>query len=199
MLGVGQAVEILVGQRLGEDRPALAERTTWTGFRVTLVFTMVVALAYLLAPGPLASLFRSSADPGRWQEVGGLIPGLLRFVAFYTLFDSVNLIFSFALRGAGDTRFVTRVGVSLSGLVLVLPTWVAWRRGWGLYAFWAFATLYLVAMAATFVARFRQGKWRAMRVIEPAHAPDDRRQQVTAQERRPAEPEGFHRPSRASS
>jgi MATE family multidrug resistance protein len=31
MLGIGQAIEVLVGQRLGEDRPDLAERTTWRG------------------------------------------------------------------------------------------------------------------------------------------------------------------------
>src|SRR5947208_3554643 len=30
-MGVAQAVEVLVGRRLGEDRPDVAERTTWTG------------------------------------------------------------------------------------------------------------------------------------------------------------------------
>src|SRR5262249_52069439 len=32
MLGMGQAVGVLVGQRLGQDRPDLAARSTWTGF-----------------------------------------------------------------------------------------------------------------------------------------------------------------------
>ena len=35
---------------------------------------------------------------------------LLRFVAVYSIFDSVNLVVSFAVRGAGDTRFVALVG-----------------------------------------------------------------------------------------
>src|SRR6266566_9545678 len=35
MLGMGQAVSVLVGQRLGQDRPDLAERSAWTGFRLT--------------------------------------------------------------------------------------------------------------------------------------------------------------------
>src|SRR5260370_23716363 len=34
MLGMGQAVGVLVGQRLGRDQPELAERTAWTGFKM---------------------------------------------------------------------------------------------------------------------------------------------------------------------
>ncbi len=33
MMGFGQAICILVGQRLGADRPDLAERSTFTGLR----------------------------------------------------------------------------------------------------------------------------------------------------------------------
>src|SRR5262249_58886656 len=33
-IGLGQAVCILVGQRLGENRPEVAERSTWTGLKV---------------------------------------------------------------------------------------------------------------------------------------------------------------------
>jgi MATE family multidrug resistance protein len=84
------------------------------------------------------------------------------------LFDSMNLVFSFALRGAGDTRFVTAVAAVMSWPVMVLPTWAAWQYGWGLYWCWAFASLYIILLALTFLARFRQGKWQAMRVIEAA-------------------------------
>jgi MATE family multidrug resistance protein len=100
------------------------------------------------------------------------VPVLLRFVSLYCLFDCSNLILSFALRGAGDTRFVTWVALSLSWPVMVLPTWAAWRFGWGLYAAWGFATLYIILMSLTFLFRFRQGKWRSMRVIETARRAD---------------------------
>ena len=58
-----------------------------------------------------------------------LVPSLPRFVAVYCLFDCGNLIFSFAMRGAGDTRFVTRVALGLSTGVLVLPTWLILGNG----------------------------------------------------------------------
>ena len=35
MLGLAQAVCVQVGQRLGEDRPDLAARSTWLGFALS--------------------------------------------------------------------------------------------------------------------------------------------------------------------
>jgi MATE family multidrug resistance protein len=169
-LGIGQAVAVLVSQRLGEDQPDLAARSTWTGLGVVTLYLAAAVVPFLLFPGPLASLFRSDADEAMWTEVVALVPVLLRFVAVYSLFDAMNLVFSFALRGAGDTRFVTCVAVGLSWPVMVVPTWIAWRFDWGLYWAWTFASLYIILLALTFLFRFRQGKWRSMRVIETVAA-----------------------------
>lgn len=166
-LGIGQAVEVLVGRRLGEDRPAIAARSAWTGLRVALVFTATLALVFLVLPGPLIALFEGAEiqDANR-TEVRQLVPVLLRFVVVYCLFDAANLVFSFALRGAGDTRFVTLAALVFSWPSLVLPTWAAVEFGWGLYWAWSFASLYIMLLALTFLFRFLQGKWQSMRVIE---------------------------------
>jgi MATE family multidrug resistance protein len=164
--GLGQAVAVLVGQRLGEDRPDLAERTTWSGLRIALAYMFTIGLIYLLLPNLLAMVFQSESDPAQWQRIAGLIPGLLAFVALYSLFDAINVVFSFALRGAGDTRYVTLVAFALSWPVMVAPTWAAWQFRWGLYWAWAFASVYILLLALVFLFRFRQGKWRLMRVIE---------------------------------
>jgi MATE family multidrug resistance protein len=172
-LGIGQAVAVLVGQRLGENRPELAARSTWTGFKVTWLYMAGMALLYVLAPDVLASFFRpedGAADAADWPSVAGLVPVLLRFVAVYSLFDAMNFIFSYALKGAGDTRFVTAVLLLLSWPVMVVPTWLAQRYGWGLFWAWGFASAYIIALALCFLARFRRGRWKAMRVIEPAKA-----------------------------
>jgi MATE family multidrug resistance protein len=170
MLGVSQGVAILVGQRLGEDRPDLAERSTWAGFRLTWLYMTAAAALFVLVPGLLAWPFRNDADPAGWAAVAAEVPVLLRFVAVYSLFDSMNLVFSSALKGAGDTRFVTLVSVALAWPLMVLPTREALRRGWGLYACWGFASAYIIALALVFLLRFRSGKWQSMRVIETAPA-----------------------------
>jgi len=37
MLGIGQAIAILVGQRLGENRPDLAEKSSNTGLKLAAI------------------------------------------------------------------------------------------------------------------------------------------------------------------
>src|SRR5262249_25023060 len=103
-------------------------------------------------------------------RVAALVPVLLRFAAVYSLCDSMNIVFSFALRGAGDTRFVSFMVVALAWPLMVLPTWAAWYFDWGLYWAWAFASTYIMALGVTFLWRFRIGKWKTMRVIEQKEA-----------------------------
>jgi MATE family multidrug resistance protein len=167
MAGVGQAIEVLVGQRLGENRPDLAEQTTQRALAVALLMTTVGVLTYVLVPDMLAELFHGSHDDELWEPIRTRVPVLLRFVAIYSLSDTLNVVFSNALRGAGDTRFVTWAALILSWPIMVLPTWATVTYGWGLYWAWTFASAYIIALAFVFWLRFRQGKWRSMRVIEP--------------------------------
>jgi MATE family multidrug resistance protein len=166
IMGIGQAVGVLVGQRLGENRSDWAARSAWSGLAIALATMALVALPYLFAPNALAWIFRADADTDAWEEVRDLVPVLLRFVAVYSLFDSINMVFSYALRGAGDTVYVTLVGAVLSWTVMVIPTCAALYYNWGLYWAWAFASAYVMALGLAMLARFMQGKWRAMRVIE---------------------------------
>jgi MATE family multidrug resistance protein len=169
MMGLGQAVCILVGQRLGADRPDLAERTTYTGLKWVFGYMCVVAVLYLTIPGVLVSIFASDHDNGNFAQVAAIVPGLLVCVAVYSLADAVNVTFAFALRGAGDTRFVTAATFCLAWPIMVIPTYFVVRSGdrEGVYWTWWFATAHICAMAVCFYFRFRAGKWKAMRVIEP--------------------------------
>lgn len=179
MMGLGQAVCILVGQRLGADRPDLAEKSTYTGVRWSFGYMCIVAAVYLSLPGVLVSAFENEHDAEKFAAIAALVPGLLACVAVYSLADAVNVTLAFALRGAGDTRFVTWLTFTLAWPVMVLPTLVivTYRdrlraavpeMGEPLYWAWGFATAFIVVMAACFAWRFRTGKWKTMRVIEPA-------------------------------
>lgn len=171
MLGIGQAVSILVGQRLGQDRPELAERATWTGFKVAWLYMAAVVLLYVLVPDAFLYFFKGTDE--KWPQVAHYVPVLLRFVAVYSLFDSMSLVFSFALRGAGDTRFVTIVALALAWTLMVVPTWAACSYHLDLYWVWGFASAYIIALGLTFLLRFRVGKWKLMRVIEQAASPEE--------------------------
>jgi MATE family multidrug resistance protein len=178
MMGLGQAVCILVGQRLGANQPALAEQSTYTGLRWAFLYMCLIGAVYLTIPALLVSIFESQSDAQKSAAVAAIVPSLLACVAIYSLADSVNLTFAFALRGAGDTRFVSLLTFCLAWPIMVVPTgvvvWICrtWRvsADVGVYWAWGFATAFIVAMACCFWWRFRSGKWKSMRVIESVPA-----------------------------
>ncbi len=169
MVGGGIAISVLVGQYLGADRPDLAERSAWSGFRLTLGYMTIVAACYVLIPEVFVAPFAAKSDTASFAEIYGLSVVLLRFVAIYSIFDAMNIVFASAIKGAGDTRFVMVMLLVVSLTALVVPTWVA------LVVFesdvmtaWIILTIYISILGLTFLARFLTGKWKSMRVIEAA-------------------------------
>jgi MATE family multidrug resistance protein len=168
MMGLGQAVCILVGQRLGGERPDLAEKSTYTGLRWVFGYMCAIALVYVTMPDTLVSLFEGDRDPQQFEAMAKIVPGLLLCVAIFSLADAVNVTFAFALRGAGDTWFVSLLTFALAWPIMVIPTAIVVWYGASVYWAWVFATAHIFAMAICFFLRFRTGKWKRMRVIEAA-------------------------------
>jgi MATE family multidrug resistance protein len=170
MMGLGQAICILVGQRLGENRPDLAEKSTYTGLKWSFGYMCLVAFIYVAIPGLLLTVFEGSKDPALFAEIAKIVPGLLLCVAVFSLADAVNLSFAFALRGAGDTKYVTILTFALAWPLMVIPTALTVWLGGNVYWCWVFATAHIIGMSICFWFRFRGGKWKTMRVIETVAA-----------------------------
>lgn len=167
MMGFGIAVSTLVGQRLGENNPELANRATWSAFHMTFVYMTVISLLYVVIPDIFIFPFQAYADPSAIAPMRNMVVILLRFVAIYSIFDTMNVIFASGLKGAGDTRFVMLCSVILAWVVMVMPAWlITARSSGGIYSLWAFMSAYVILLAFGFLARFLQGKWKDMRVIE---------------------------------
>jgi MATE family multidrug resistance protein len=172
MFGLGQAVCILVGQRLGGNRPDLAEKSVYTGLRWMFGYMCLVALNYVAVPGLILEVFERDDKSEKFAAIAAVVPQLLLYVALFSVVDAVNLSFAFALRGAGDTRFVTVLTFALAWPLMVIPTYLVVRYGGSVYTAWIFITAHIFAMSVCFWLRFRTGKWKAMRVIEPENKDD---------------------------
>jgi multidrug resistance protein, MATE family len=164
-MGVAQAVLTKVGQYLGDKNPAKAEQVTWDGIRVIMVYMCFIATSFFLFPMFYISWFENSSDLRLWSQVTELSKGLLKIVAVFTVFDSIYLNISFALKGAGDTRFVSIIALIVPWPLMVLPAFLV--KDWPNPAIWAwaFVALYSITVTAILFARFRQGKWKSMSVI----------------------------------
>ena len=172
MIGMGQAAGIIVGRSLGKDREDIAKRTTWSAFQLCSVFMVTIASAYFLWPDFFLSAFRSNANIENFEAVRQLAANLLMFVAFYCLFDTGNIIFSSALKGAGDTKFVMYMSMTLHLLLFAAPAYFIVQSNLSnkIYWCWAMATIFVCVLAGGFLWRFLDGKWQHMRVIEKVAA-----------------------------
>jgi MATE family multidrug resistance protein len=167
MIGCGIAISVLVGQYLGANKPGLAQTAAYSGFHLTLSYMIAIGAAYVLVPDIFVAPFARRADPTSFSEIYRYSVVLLRFVAVYSIFDAMNIIFCSAIKGAGDTRYVMFVTVILSLFVLIIPVYVAVEiLEVGLMISWVLATAYASLLGVVFFMRFLGGKWKTMRVIE---------------------------------
>ncbi|MDO9543390.1 MAG: MATE family efflux transporter [Kiritimatiellia bacterium] len=169
MIGFSIAVSSLVGQAIGRGKPEEAVIATKSSLFLTMTYMWAVVALFVLFPANLCGIFRSSSgDPASDAAVQGLAVILLRFVALYSLVDGLNIIYSGALKGAGDTAFIGWTIIILSvGLIILPVTLAVLVFQAGLYTAWTFATLYVCALSGAFWWRFRQGRWKTMRIMEP--------------------------------
>ena len=171
MLGFNIAVCTLVGRSLGKNNPELAQRSTWSAAFLTMCYMTTISIGYWFIPEFFMYPFALQADPAEYALIKPMVAKLLCFVAIYSLLDTGTLIFSGALKGAGDTRFVMVVSVALNWFLMVVPSYFAIKlvKGTaGLYLAWAGLMLYVGVLAVVFLFRFLGGKWKNMRVIETA-------------------------------
>lgn len=167
-VGFHVATSVLVGQSVGGGFPEHGARATGNAIRISLLYMGTTSALFLFAPHYILELFRplgmGDMEFGQVQEMGTV---MLRFVAAYSILDALMLMYSGALKGAGDTRFVMWSIGACSMLIMVLPLYVAVEcLGAGYMVPWTLLSLYVFVLAMLFWWRFRGGKWRSMKVIE---------------------------------
>ena len=166
MVGLMIGVAVVVGQRLGENKPHLAEKAAWSGIHIALMFFGSLAVMYTFVPSLFIYPFTVNGGLQDIQDGQQLIIVLLRFIALFGLFDAVFLVLLGALEGAGDTRFIMKASVVISLGLLVLPCYIYIKYFQAdLIILWLIITLNVVLYSTVFFLRFRQGRWKSMSVI----------------------------------
>jgi Na+-driven multidrug efflux pump len=170
----GTAAMALVGQNLGAARPAQAAHSGWTAFALGgTVMSLMGAVFFVMAPG----MFRLFCpDPGQQPIIDAGVP-VLQLIAFAMPPLASCIIFTSALRGAGDTRVpvlftwigffivriplayvLTRTRIDLGGL----GSWPGWNLG--LLGAWLAMFADLLVRGVFFLWRFAGGRWQQARV-----------------------------------
>lgn len=168
LIGLGIAISTLVGREIGQGQPERAAVATWSGMIVATIYAGGMGMTYFMIPDFFLTAHAMGMEPGKFQEIRVLTIALLRFVAFFCVFDAMNLVAVSALKGAGDVRFILVVGLIFSSVLLALGV-VCLSFNWiHVEGLWIAMTSWVILLAITHWVRFFMGQWRDKKVIDPA-------------------------------
>ncbi len=157
--GLSGAAATLVGQNLGANQVARAEKAVWMTTKYTVLFMGSVTGIYLLFHTQLAGFFtdipevREIAAQGLWVIVLGYV------------FFAVGMVLTQAFNGAGDTKTPAYINIGVLWFLEVPLAYVLafpFNLGYlGIFIAIAFAHSFHALVALYF---FRKGKWKTVKV-----------------------------------
>ena len=174
-IGLSVAVTTLVGKYVGAGRPDAAIARARLGLIMAVIYMTVCGLFFLLFRYELVEVFvggqdLSSRDAEQILQIGAT---LMICGAFFQAFDAFGIIYTGALRGAGDTIW--------PGIVTVIYSWgFILGGGWFMVTYfpelesagpWIAAWVYILFFGLTMAWRFESGGWRSLNLLESIQRP----------------------------
>ena len=153
--GFAIAATTLVGHGLGARDARRSERDAMLAFYIALAFMSVMGVAFIIFAPQIIGIFTEDAD----VIAAGSMP--LRVIGLVQPLLAAMMVFSGALRGAGDTITPMLVNAGSVWLIrvpgcLLVTLWL----GWGLTGVWAVMGLDLAVRGTVMFVQFRRGRWK---------------------------------------
>ena len=158
MVGLHIALMSLSGRMVGSRRYADLNKVILSGLGIALLVTTIVAVLFAVFRYELVSVFDTGdASFGAIRVLAGL---MMVGLVLYVVAAWLNLAASGVLRGAGDTRWLMMMSVSLHWLMLIAQILIikVWQLG-PMVSWWAFVSM-LMCLATTYLYRLKWGPWR---------------------------------------
>jgi Na+-driven multidrug efflux pump len=160
-VGLMGAAATIAGQNLGAGQPERAVQGVHTASRIGLMVAAGVGLAFITIPSTLLGAF--GATEAAVATIGNQ---LLQYLAVSGFFITLALTYTGALQGTGDTR--SPLYITLASQILVpigMCSVIQSMRPLHPSDIWLAIVLGHFTRCVLTVGRFRQGKWRSIKVI----------------------------------
>ncbi len=167
-VGFSVAVTSLVGKYIGAGQPDVAQHRARIGLGVALAYMTTCAALFFFLREPLVALFvGGDASPEQAAHIIDVGVKLMVCAALFQTVDAIGIVYTGALRGAGDTVFPGIVTMIYSWLFVVVG-------GWAMIEFfpqlesvgpWIAAAFYVIIFGLTMGWRFESGKWRRIDLL----------------------------------
>jgi Na+-driven multidrug efflux pump len=154
------AAATIAGQNIGAGQPDRAVQGVHTASRIGLMVAAGVGLLFVAFPEALLGAFGATD-----AAVATIGEQLLRYLAISGFFITVALTYTGGLQGSGDTR--SPLVITLASQILVpigMCSFIQAGRPLQPDDIWLAIVLGHFTRCVLTVARFRQGKWRAISI-----------------------------------
>lgn len=159
LLGFGTAAATMVGQSLGAGSPEHAEKYAYSSIKLGALIMAILALLFIGFPQHVIGLF-TDTDAVITEGSKALIIFSLAMV-----FEAIGIIASQSLFGAGYTKYVMAVDVSLHWLVFVPLSYVLGVIAkLSIVGLWLSADIYVFLLSVFMMIGLRMGKWKLVKI-----------------------------------
>ena len=182
-VGFSVAVTSLVGKYIGAGQPDIAVVRARQGVSVAMLYMTACAIVFFVFRQPLVAAFVPAPDPSlppeefalaaaRAEQIIALGTKLMICAALFQTADAFGIVYSGALRGAGDTVWPGIITFIYSWAFIVLGGWAIKNQWPELESIgpWIGASIFIVMYGITMWLRFRAGAWRSIQLIAPSDA-----------------------------
>jgi len=155
LMGLGTAVQTLVGQNLGAERPDRAEDVVKKVVKIGLLLQALVTALYFVWAPQMMYAFNPNPDVVRMGA------SYLRIISLSLLIMPYTIAWSGAQRGAGETA-PPMIAALLSNWAIKIPLafLVARQLNWGIDGVWLAIGFSVLVEALCLRAFYRGGRWK---------------------------------------
>ena len=158
-IAYGSATATLVGQSMARKNFELANNYTWQAVKIGVYFTLALGSVVFFAPDAVLNVYSKDA-----AVIAAARP-ILRICGLMLPFVMAAIVFTQALFGAGNTRFVMFVEFGLHFFCLVPLAYIGGVvLDWGVMGVWGAAYTYIVLLCGIMAWKFAEGSWREIQI-----------------------------------
>ena len=168
-VGLSTAATSLVGKHVGEGSPARAARSAHAAVLLGVLWMTCCGAAFVLFRHELTGVFiGAETPPDAVERIRAIGASIFICAAIFQTLDAVGIIYTGALRGAGDTLVPGVLTVVLSWSVIVGGGFALVRYAPSLESIgpWIAATVYIAVLGVAMAIRFERGGWRRLHLLD---------------------------------
>ncbi len=173
-VGIGIATTALVGNYIGAGKLHVVQRRVYAALLLGVAYMGFCGLVFWLARYPMLRYFLSITPPkdaiaaARLDQIVSVGSKVMICAAVFQVFDAFGIVYTGALRGAGDTRWP----MMMSGLLAAV-----FALGGGLFmvnvlpqlesvGVWIAGSAFIISLGVTMSIRFQMGHWKKIDLLE---------------------------------